>query len=79
MAKIEIVHPAENNLPDFTETIEARVWGLGGTAQQPFYTGSGLNFQANSNLWLEIYYSVEGAQIFYTRNFLHYTPSPLPQ
>lgn len=74
MAKIEIFHPAEDNLPDFTETIEARVWALGGTAQQPFYIGSGLNFQANCNLWLEIYYRVEGAQIFYTRNFLHYTP-----
>ena len=72
MAKFEFIHPASEHFPEFIETIEARVWGLGGTEQQPFYIGSGLNFQANGNLWLELVYSVEGAQIFYTRNFLHH-------
>lgn len=74
MAKIEFVHPASKDFPAFTETIEARLWGLGGTEQQAFYIGSGLNFQANANLWLEIIYSVEGAQIYYSRNFLHHDP-----
>jgi SAM-dependent methyltransferase len=74
VAKIEYIHPASEHFPEFTETIEARVWGLGGTENQPFYIGSGLNFQANGNLWIEIFYSVEGAQIFYTRNFLHHPP-----
>ena len=82
MAKIEFVHQDEDGkLPAFTETIEVRVWGLGGTAQQPFYIGSGLNFSANANYWLEIIYSVEGAQIFYTRSFLHhhtYRPEVIP-
>jgi SAM-dependent methyltransferase len=72
MAKIEIIKPATENSPALTEIIEARVWGLGGTAQQSFYIGSGSNVQANGNFWLEVIYSVEGAQIFYTRNFLHY-------
>lgn len=72
MAKIEYLHPASEHFPEFTETIEARVWALGGTEEQPFYIGSGLNFQANGNLWLEVIYTVEGAQIFYTRNFLHH-------
>lgn len=74
MAKIEYHHPASEHFPAFTETIEARVWGLGGSEDMPFYIGSGLNFQANGNLWLEIFYAVEGAQVFYTRNFLHYSP-----
>lgn len=72
MAKIEYIHPAEEDSPACTETIEVRAWDLGGMAQQRFYIGSGLNFKANGNIWLEIIYSVEGAQIFYTRNFLHY-------
>ncbi len=74
MARIEFHHPATEHFPAFTETIEARVWDLGGTADMPFYIGSGLNFQASGNLWLEIFYAVEKAQVFYTRNFLHYSP-----
>jgi SAM-dependent methyltransferase len=72
MAKIEIAHDASEHFPAFTESVEARIWGTGGTEQQLFYIGSGANFQGNANLWLEILYSVEGAQIFYTRNFLHH-------
>jgi SAM-dependent methyltransferase len=72
LAKIEFTHPASEHLPASTEVIEARVWALGGREDHPFYIGSGANFQANSNIWLEIIYSVEGAQIFYTRNFLHH-------
>jgi SAM-dependent methyltransferase len=78
MAKFEIHHPAKQHFPAFTEAVEARVWGLGGTPSQAFYLGSGLNFKADGNYWLEIIYSVEGAQIFYTRNFLHYLPYDEP-
>lgn len=74
MAKIEYNHPAGKSFPSFTETIEARVWSLGGTEKQPFYIGGGLNFRANGNIWLELIYSVEGTQVFYTRNFLHHGP-----
>ena len=74
MAKIEFTHPASKDFPAFTETIEVRLWGLGGTEQQAFYIGSGVNFRADGNFWLEILYRVEEAQIFYTRNFLHHDP-----
>lgn len=73
MAKIELIHKASEHRPASTETIEVRVWDLGGTDRQPFYIGSGLNYQANCNIWLEISYTVEGAQVFYTRNFLHHS------
>ncbi len=56
---------------EFIEQIEARIWGLGGTPSQSFNIGSGANFGAHANIWLEIIYSVNGAQIFYTRTFLH--------
>jgi SAM-dependent methyltransferase len=72
VAKIEIIHPANKDFPASTETIEVRVWAMGGTEDQPFYIGSGVNFRANDTLWLEISYCIEGAQIFYTRNFLQY-------
>jgi SAM-dependent methyltransferase len=72
VAKIEITHPASEHYPASTEVIEARVWALGGREDHPFYIGSGANFQANGTLWLEISYSIEGAQIFYTRNFLQH-------
>lgn len=73
MAKIEITHKKTENYPESTETIEVRPWDLGGKHNQPFYIGSGVNFQANQNIWLEIIYSVEGAQILYSRNFLHHS------
>lgn len=71
MAKIEYIHSKHENTPGFTETIEVRPWGLVGRPDQIFYIGSGFNFQASGSIWLEISYSVEGAQIFYTRTFLH--------
>ncbi len=71
MAKIEIINEESGDIPASTETIEVRVWGLGGTREQLFYIGSGVNFHANANFWLEIIYTVEGAPILYTRNFLH--------
>lgn len=74
MAKITYLYPEKKGVPGFAETIEVRVWGQGGTEEQSFYIGSGLNYQANGNLWVEVIYSVCGAQIFYTRNFLHNDP-----
>ena len=71
MAKIEIIHPETEYYPSFTETIEARVWGRAALHSQMFNIGSGGNFQGDGNQWLEVIHSVEGAQIFYTRNFLH--------
>jgi hypothetical protein len=70
VARIEYVHEESKDFPAFVETIEIRVWAEGGTEAMPFYIGGGLNFQANGTLWLEILYCVEGAQIYYTRNFL---------
>ena len=72
MAKIELIHEASEHRPASTETVEVHPWDLGGRHNQPFYIGSGLNYRADQNIWLEIIYSVEGAQIFYTRNFLHH-------
>jgi len=71
MAKIEYLHPADEYSPAYTETIEARIWSQAGRRYQPFYIGSGVNYQGCDTLWLEILYCVEGAQVFYTRNFLH--------
>jgi SAM-dependent methyltransferase len=72
MAKIEIIKEGYKDTPILTEIVEVRVWGMVGSEDQPFYIGSGVNYQANRSLWLEILYTVEGAQIFYTRNFLQY-------
>ncbi len=74
LAKISFTHPGSEDHPAYTETVEARIWGQVGSEQQPFYIGSGVNYQASINFWLEISYRVEEAQIFYTRNFLQYDP-----
>jgi SAM-dependent methyltransferase len=71
MAKFEIVREGSENIPSTTESIEVRTWGTGGKEEQNFFIGSGLNFTAVDNIWIEVIYAVEGAQIFYTRNFLH--------
>jgi SAM-dependent methyltransferase len=72
MAKIEYLQPAGEKKPAFAEIIEVRAWDLGGTDRQFFGIGSGMNFSAAANIWLEIIYSVAGAQVFYTRTFLHH-------
>lgn len=70
MAKIEIVKEAADDLPGSVECIEVLVWGAGGERGQEFSIGSGGNFDASTNFWLEIRYSVQGLPIFYTRNAL---------
>lgn len=72
MAKIEYTKPASEHFPATTEVIEVRFWGAGGAEDQSFSIGSGANFHANGTLWIEILYTVEGAQIFYTRNFVQH-------
>lgn len=71
MARLEYVKEAKDNKPESVERIEVRVWGLAGARHQSFLIGSGMNFHANSNLLLEIVYSVNGIQFFYTRDYLH--------
>lgn len=56
-----------------TERIEVRPWWVGGQKGQDFVIGSGSNFGANNNILIEIIYSVNDVQLFYTRNFIsHY-------
>jgi SAM-dependent methyltransferase len=71
MAKIEIVRDSEELSPPTSEIIEVRTWGSGGRPEQNFFIGSGLNFTAVDNIWIEVIYTVNGAQIFYSRNFIH--------
>lgn len=70
MAKIEMIHSENDGRPASIETLEVRVWGLGGTQEQLFYLGRGLNYQANRNFWLEILYSANHVPFFYTRNYI---------
>jgi len=72
MAKIENLHAATEDRPEMLEVVEVRSWGLTGTEGQEFALHSGGNFNASWNILLEIIYSVNGAQLFYTRNFLHH-------
>jgi len=70
MAKIEIITEETEDTPRSVECIEVLVWGTGGTSRQEFCIGSGSNFDASTNFWLEIRYSVQGLPVFYTRNVL---------
>lgn len=72
MAKIEFfTRKSDEKTPVSTETIEVRPWALGGQQNQEFSIGSGGNFDATCNVWLEISYWVNSVQFFYSRNFLH--------
>lgn len=72
MAKIEKLQPETDGRPAMLECVEVRAWGMTGTDKQEFVLQSGGNFNAEWNILLEIIYSVNGAQLFYTRNFLHH-------
>lgn len=76
MAKLEYKHPARNQSPEYSETIEVRVWGMCGTENQPFYIGSGANARSSWTMMIEILYRVAGIQIFYTRNFIDHIWQP---
>jgi SAM-dependent methyltransferase len=68
MAKIEFIKEAGEGTPQNVESLEVLVWGAGGTNTQEFVIGSGSNFNASTNFWIEVRYSVQGLPIFYTRN-----------
>jgi SAM-dependent methyltransferase len=72
MAKIEFIKKETDKHPQSVERIEVTVWGLAGKPTQDFYIGSGENFNASGNFWLEICYSVQDIPIFYTRSILLY-------
>ena len=71
MAKIEFVQKKDDERPESIECVEVRPWGVAGGKQQLFMIGSGFNFDCTSVVLLEIIYSVNGIQFFYTRNYLH--------
>lgn len=72
MAKIEYITEKTEDNPESVERIEVRVWGPGAKAEQMFVVGSGANFRGSGTLVLEIIYSVNGVQFFYTRNYLQF-------
>ena len=70
---------AENeDNPSIVERIEVRPWRLGGKSHQEFVIGGGSNFDASGNILVEIIYSVNDVQFFYTRNFIHHIDYGLP-
>lgn len=72
MAKIECVQKKREERPISVERIEVRPWGLSGNKHQQFVIGSGANFHAPGTLLLEINYTVNDIQFFYTRNYLQF-------
>lgn len=72
MARIEYIQEKKEDRPASVERIEVRVWGPGGKLHQEFVIGSGANFHAPGTLVLEIVYSVNDIQVFYTRNYLQF-------
>jgi SAM-dependent methyltransferase len=70
MAKIDFVQERREGRPESVERIEVHPWALGGKTNQPFFIDAGMNFPAEQNILLEIIYTVNGVQFFYTRNFL---------
>lgn len=70
MAKIEFVQKEDDERPGSIECVEVRPWGVAGGNHQLFMIGSGFNFDCSSVALLEIIYSVNGIQFFYTRNYL---------
>ncbi len=76
MAKISLYDPGDGKSHPKT-SLEVRVWSLGGAPDQTFDIGSGANFNGAANTWLEIFYTLHGVSLFYTRNFLHHYHQPL--
>lgn len=72
MAKIEIIQAEDGDSPRSVECLEALIWGKGGASRQEFSIGSGANFDASANFWIEIRYSVQDIPLFYTRNIMPY-------
>ncbi len=72
MAKIEFIQAKTEERPESMERVDVRVWGLSGRKHQHFLIGGGINFNAPGTLLLEISYTVNGAQFFYTRNYVQF-------
>ena len=72
MAKIEIIKAAVEDSPCSVECLEVNIWGAGGRRGQQFEIGSGANFDASGDFWLEIRYSLQDIPLFYSRNILTY-------
>ena len=72
MAKIEIIKAADQDSPCSVECLEVNIWGVGGRRGQQFEIGSGVNFDASGDFWLEIRYSLQEIPLFYSRNILTY-------
>ncbi len=68
MAVIRFIREAQEDEPESVESLEVNVWGLGGNAEQSFVIGSGANFNARKQFWIEVRYSVQGVPVFETRN-----------
>jgi hypothetical protein len=69
MAKIKYVQEASDDQPESVECIELTPWRITGTEGQSFCIGSGANFSASGNAWLEIKYSVQDVPLFYYTKF----------
>ncbi len=78
MAVFEIRSEEKEDIPSIVERIEVRPWRLGGKSHQEFVIGSGGNFDATTNVLIEIIYSVNDVQFFYTRSFIHYLEYEFP-
>jgi SAM-dependent methyltransferase len=72
MAKMEFIKKENEDSPGSVERIEVCVRGTGGAPGQEFCIGSGSNFNAAGNFWIEIRYSLNDIPVFYTRSILHY-------
>lgn len=68
MAKFEIVKEMKDDLPPSVESLEVLVWGTAGSREQEFSIGTGGNFNASGNFWIEIRYCLQGIPLFYTRD-----------
>ncbi len=78
MATYEHRSTEKEDSPSVVERIEVRPWRLGGKSHQEFVIGGGSNFDASGNILVEIIYSVNDVQFFYTRNFIHHIDYGLP-
>jgi SAM-dependent methyltransferase len=78
MAVFEHRSAEKEDDPTIVERIEVRPWSLGGKSHQEFLIGSGVNFDATTGILIEIIYSVNDVQLFYTRNFIHHVEYQFP-
>ncbi len=71
MAKLTFVRNSPEVKQPSEECLEVRPWAQGGRKDQIFCIGSGYNFDAHFNVWIEVRYTVQDAPLFYTRSIIH--------